>query len=176
MPTPKPYAGTSLDRLVGLINSDNESVLALDVDFTISAPQELFHPGGRNSVVTLTPVPGTKYKGPQSVFYRRLGIDAIGRLPANFVKNVIINELPFSIHGILGDINEALGVDLSEDEVTDETFALKQDTYPLNVKQDGSYAWVNSSYNFKVNWPEDDIDLGVAISVGQLNGLVYIQP
>lgn len=173
----KPYAGKSLVRLVEMVNQDNpDKVIVLGTDFSAGAPRPEDGPEGRNTKVKLSPLPGTRWKGPQDISYTRLNIDVLSRLPDGFVKDVPAQPLPFSIHGSLAWINSALGLDLDKEEVADETFTTLQERYPLTLNGNVSYAWLSSSYLFKMAPLVDEIDLAVVIADGKLNGLEYIQP
>jgi hypothetical protein len=173
----KPYAGNSRARLIEMINRDNpDKTIVLGSDFSMGPPLEFSGSMGRNTKTLLTPLVGTPWKGPQDVFYTRLNIDVLSRLPEGFVDDVAFQALPFSIHGILPSINSALGLDLTKEEVADQTFTTAQESYPLVINQDASYAWRNSAYYFKFKDPSEDIDLAIAIAEGVLNGLEYIQP
>lgn len=177
MATIKPYAGNSRSRLIEMVNHDNpDKVIVLGTDFSIGQPLPHSGNASRNTKVLLSPLPGTRWKGPQDVSYVRLNIDVLSRLPEGFISEVPYQRMPFSIHGILPKINEALGLDLTTDEVEDNTFTEVQDSYPLVIKDGVSYAWVSSAYHFKISTEVVDIDLGVAIAEEKLNGLEYIQP
>jgi hypothetical protein len=109
------------------------------------------------------------------VFYRRLGLTALDRLSEGFIQPVIIPTTPFRIHDILPQINAALGLDLSPDEVVDQTFFAVQDDYPLRIIEANSLAWFDSDFRFKavVESPGEEIPLSFAIPNTELNGLFY---
>jgi len=177
MATIKPYAGNSLVRLIEMVNHDNpDKVIVLGVDFSIGPPLVFSGTNDRNSKALLSPLPGTRWKAPQDVFYKRLSIDVLSRLPDGFIEDVPAQPLPFSIHGILPKINAALGIDLTKEEVVDATFTALQETYPLVINETGSYAWRDSAYRFKMAELVDEIDLAIAIAQPVLNGLEYVQP
>lgn len=171
----KPYSGTSHDRLVEMINQDNDSNLQEGVDFTIGAPS-LYSDGTtfRNTTVTLTPAPGTTYQGPQDIFFRRLNFNVLQDLPPLFVDLVELQDVPFSIVDILPQINEGLGLDLVAEDVINTTYDTKRSTYILTAAAE-SLAWVGS-VAFKVHFAGDDYPLPDVVVVTQLSGLVYRQP
>lgn len=171
----KPYAGKSLERLIEMVNQDNpDKVIVLGKDFSVGPPLDYSATPDRNTKVLFTPLPNTRWKGPQDVIYTRLSIDVLNRLPVGFIQNTPVNRVPFSIHAILPQINAALGLNLEIEEVVNQTFTEKEEYYPLIIKGDVSYAWKGSSYLFKVEF--GDIDLSIAISEPILDGLVYLQP
>lgn len=177
MANPKPYGGLSNDRLTAIINADNPSTPVQEgVDFTYGQPRAYADSLGRNTVVTLTPVVGTHYVGSEDIHYWRLSIDVLSLLPAGFVQQVVIDSLPFSIHASLAAINEALGVDLTPDEVVDATYSEEQATYTLTVIGGTSLAWLDSTFEFQIRLPSQDIPLSEVIVNRALSGLVYIQP
>ena len=171
----QPYGGLSNDRLTALINADNPATPVVEgVDFSYGLPQDYSDGTGRNTEVTLTPVAGTHYTSPEDVHYTRLPINVLGLLPAGFVKQVVIDSFPFSIHGSLDAINAALGVDLTPDEVEDTTYPEEQSTYTLHTLGAVSLAWLDSTYEFQVRLPSQDIPLSEVIVMTHLTGLVYV--
>lgn len=175
MPALTPYIGLSHARLLALMNADNNTSYQEGVDLTFGPPIAKAGTGGRNTQVTITPVDPTKYAGPQDLHYTRLGIDAIGRLPTGSVDPVPIVSLPFTIHGVLGQINAALGLNLLPEEVEDTQYTDIQDTYTLTLIGATSLAWLDSSYNF-VAEINGVLPLSAVITVTDLNGLDYVRP
>lgn len=177
MATPKPYGGLSSDRLTALINVYNPGLHRVEhVDFTYGQPQEYSDTRGRNTQVTLTPVAGTDYVGPEDIHYWRLPLTVLSLLPAGVVKPVVIDAFPFSIHASLDAINEALGLNLTPDEVEDTVYREEQSTYTLRVIGANSLAWLDSTYEFLVQLPGALIPLNSVIVRPTLSGLVYVQP
>ena len=146
MTTPTPYAGESAQRLVNMINSDNNSALKLGVDFNFSNMSPYSDASGRNTKITM--VATDSAQGSVTVHYWRLPLTVLNDLPAGYIQPVLIDSLPFSLHGILDRINTALGLNLTTDEVVDQTFTAQQDTYPLQINEATSLAWLNSNYAF----------------------------
>lgn len=178
MPTLTPYIGTSVDRLTKMINQDNGKQLQVGVDFTYGTPVTVTSgKDGRNTKVTLTPIPGTKYEkdGPKDVFYWRLGIDALGRLPAGSLDEVQVPNVPFKIHAILPLINQALGLNLLPEEVENTEYTVQADSYTLTIVE-GSLAWKPSSYTFAAHNTGEDIPLASVVVNTNLNGFEYVQP
>lgn len=177
MATPKPYGGLSNDRLTALINAYNPGLNRVEnVDFTYGQPQEYTDTPGRNTKVTLVPVEGTDYVGPEDIHYWRLPLSVLSLLPAGFVKPVVIDAFPFSIHASLAAINEALGLNLSPSEVEDTVYSEEQSTYTLTAIGANSLAWIDSTYEFQVQLSGDLIPLSSVIVSPTLSGLVYVQP
>lgn len=177
MATPKPYGGLSSDRLTALINVYNPGLHRVEhVDFTYGQPQEYSDTRGRNTQVTLTPVAGTDYVGPEDIHYWRLPLTVLSLLPAGVVKPVIIDAFPFSIHASLAAINEALGLNLTPDEVEDTVYREEQSTYTLRVIGANSLAWLDSTYEFQAQLPGALLPLNSVIVRPTLSGLVYVQP
>jgi hypothetical protein len=175
MDNTKPYAGASDQRLTALINQDNNSALQLGVDFTFGSPQPYSDSTGRNTEVILTPVPGRPYAPtPEPVHYVRLALTVLDDLPVGWVKPVSIRSVPFSIRGILANINAALGLDLIADEVVDATYSVEADQYPLAVNEAVSLAWIDSDFQFKAVFGE--VPLSSVVTNQELSGLNYVQP
>lgn len=175
MPSLTPYIGTSVARLTAMINQDNNNHIAPGVDFTFGVPAAFDGDDGRNTKVTLTPVAGTPYAGPQDIEYWRLGIDAIGRLPEGSVDPVSVPAGAFTIHGILTTINTALGLNLTTDEVEEAAYTGGEDTYTLTVL-DTSLCWFGSTYDFAAYIGDADIPLDEVITITSLSGFDYVQP
>jgi hypothetical protein len=172
-----PYGGLSNDRLTALINFYNPTTQVTEgVDFTYGPPEEYSDGLGRNSKVTLVPVEGTQYAGPEDVHYWRLPISVLSLLPAGFVQPVVIDAFPFSIHASLAAINEALGLNLTPSEVEDTIYSEEQSTYTLTALGANSLAWIDSTYEFQVQLPGQLIPLNTVIVSPSLSGLVYVQP
>lgn len=180
MPTLTPYAGLSISRLVTMINTDNDRELVFGVDFNLSAPQAVENgPQGRNAKVTfipLQPLIDEGFTDEVDLFYWRLGIDAIGRLPSGSVDLVPMPELPSTTLDNLDAINAALGLNLLPSEVENLTYSVSDLHYPLTIKPNSSYAWAQSTYNFMVDNPDHDIPLSSVITTTDLDGFDYVRP
>lgn len=144
----QPYKGTSVNRLLALINSTLTVPLVLGVDFNFGKLTTLSHPR-YNTRIRIKPVNVGQFVE-QDVYYTRLSLDAIGRLPVDERPPVTIRTASFTIHEILADINTALGLDLTPDEVFDTHYSERQDTYRLQVRSGASVAWKPSFYDFAV--------------------------
>lgn len=168
----KPYAGLSKTRLVDLLNSVNGSSKILGTDFNISGPLASTEFPGRNTKVSVTVLKDTKYVTPQDVFYTRLNLSVLGKLPKGFVKPVFIPNLPFTIHELLPEINEALGIDLITNEVSNVTYNTKMSTYRITIRETISHAWVGY-YEFNASFIEDLIELRCAIKNQIMEGFTY---
>lgn len=147
MTTPQPYNGASATRLTALINAKNSLSLQYGVDFTLGLPQAYSDSAGRNTKVVLTPTDPTYSTA--ELHYWRLPLTSLNLLPAGYIQPVPIPSVPFSIHGSLDLINAALGLDLSVNEVQDQTFTEEQTTYPLTILENVSYGWINSDFSFQ---------------------------
>ena len=150
LPDPlEPYEGLSRDRLVALINKnlDFGDQIVYGVDFTFGKITTIYTPE-YNTRVRLKPTNSGAFVE-QDIFYNRLDIDALSRLPAGTIQPVDVS-LPFTIHGVLPAINAALGLDLLASEVFDATHTQAQATYTLQVRSN-QYAWMPSSYEFTPN-------------------------
>lgn len=170
----KPYGGTSLARLSELIRVSQQPILPENVKYSFSDLMGGMDHSEGDTVVTVVASIGTRVDDPVVVHYRRLDIGILAQLPDGFVLPVPVVEVPFTTHAILPQINEALGLELTTDEVLNETFTEQLETYPLTISGNKSFSWVDSTYNFTMGTP--DIDLGVAIPDPVLDGLVYLQP
>lgn len=151
MPTIKPYEGLSNDRLTDLINSENNTSLVEGVDFTYGPVTVSAGPQGRNTSIILTP-PEESGFSETTIRYIRLPLTIMGLLPEGEVDYVDIENIPFTIHEILPKINASLGLSLTTSEVVNSTQTQAALQYPLTIVA-GSFAWLPSTYNFKVRLP-----------------------
>lgn len=147
----KPYAGTSHARLTALLNAGNNLSLQENVDFTFGTPTVISGPNGRNTSVVFNPVNYQIYDT-QTLRYRRLNLSALAQLGSEEILPVTIQTIPFTTHGILSVINEALGLNLIASEVLDETFNTVQTTYRVRIRDNSSsLAWVASEFYYTAN-------------------------
>lgn len=168
-----PYIGLSPQRLTDLINNDNNSRLRLGVDFTFGVPGPYSDTQGRNTAVTLSPGEGTPYPAAQDAHYTRLPLTVLDELPEGWVQPVFIDSLPFKLSLLLGQINQALGVNLTSGEIVDVTYNSLQLSYRLPINEGVSLGWVDSEFEFEAEFPGGGIPLDRVISVTTLNGLVW---
>jgi hypothetical protein len=151
MSLPYPYVGLSPARLTDLINSDNSSSLVLGTDFTFAQPQAYSDSAGRNTKVKMVPVDPTKYAVTE-IHYWRLPLTVLNEIPAGSTP-VMIAQTPFSLHDILDQINGTLGLNLTPDEVIDQSFSAKQASYPIHINELVSLAWLDSDFQFQAQFP-----------------------
>lgn len=144
----KPYKGNSLGRLVDLINTVAIRQLTYGVDFTLSNMTAVSGSSEYNTKMRLTPTDPTY--SPQDLYYTRLDIGILANLPAGFLEAVKIYNVPFSIHGILAEINTALDLNLTTDETYNTTYSTRENRYNLQVRGNASWAWITSTYSFLV--------------------------
>lgn len=150
-PSLTPYIGFSPQRLSDLINVDNHSALLLGTDYTNSPPQPYYDAAGRNTRMVLTPTDANHL--PVEIHYTRLPLTVLNDFMPGTIQPIPIPSLPFTLHGILDLINTNLGLNLSPDEVPDQTFTSMQESYPLRINQAVSLAWIDSDYHFPVVFP-----------------------
>ena len=144
-----PYAGTSLERLIALMNSVNKTNYQIGIHFNFGKMYDVFPSDRYNTRIKIIPVDTATYSE-QYFFYRRLPISVLEKLPPGFITPVELNIFPFTIHQLLPNINLALGLDLTPDEVYDDAFTDLRSTYPLRIKPNASMAWTTSTYFFSV--------------------------
>lgn len=149
---PYPYIGLSPQRLTDLINSDNNTAFQLGVDFNFSTPLPYSDTAGRNTKISMVPTDTSKYVATE-IHYWRLPLTVLNDLPAGSVQPVQIPKVPFTTHQVLDAINTALGLNLSTAEVIDQTYSVKQVSYPLHINEASSLAWVDSNFQFQAQFP-----------------------
>lgn len=143
----KPYSGSSIDRLVNMLNASGNASLNLGVDYTFGNYTTIYASNQWNTKIRIIPIDNVTYID-QYLFYTRLSLEALTRLPAGELETVTIPKLPFKIHDILDDINLALGLNLLPSEVANEEHTKIKPKYPLRIRTNASVAWVPSIYNF----------------------------
>lgn len=171
----KPYSGLSAWRLTELINAanPNQPTLVDGVDFLYGDPVASVA-AGYNTRVRLKSLRPSRPKD-RDIYYNRLPLDVLNELPPAFIQPVVTDKETFTIHGILEEINYALGLDLEPQEVLNTTHNLGEPSYPLIIKEGASLAWLgNTRYDFKVD--PLVIDLSAVIRVTNLDGLYPPDP
>jgi hypothetical protein len=134
----QPYAGSSKQRLTDLINAANKSSLIEGIDFEYGSVEELKnHPKHNTQVRLIAKKPGVS---DVKIRYTRLGIDVLAHLPPEMLGEVLIESFPFSVKQSIGRINDALGLNLTADEVENYIF------------KDASYAWLPSEISVKAKY------------------------
>lgn len=178
MQRPRPYGGTSLERLVTLLNNSNGTAYLSGHDFTLSAPSYFADPAGVNTRNTkITVYPDRTHNDrlqDQELHYWRLPINVVGKLPRTALRAVYIDKIPFTTHEMLERINEALGLDLVPEEVTDDIHSIQQTHYTLNIDEAVSLAWLGN-YDFRARHPGEKIDLADALYEQSLSGFGFFQ-
>lgn len=143
----KPYGGSSRARLTKLLNQTNSTDYVDGVDFGYGAPVEELRER-TNTSVEITPL--REGFRTQKVNYRRLSISALAALPPTEVWPVSVTTWPFSVRANLARINQALGLNLTPEEVHDDVY-FDEGQNRLELRITGtSYAWIRSSYLFKI--------------------------
>jgi hypothetical protein len=146
----QPYAGSSKQRLTDLINAANKSSLIEGIDFEYGSVEELKnHPKHNTQVRLIAKKPGVS---DVKIRYTRLGIDVLAHLPPEMLGEVLIESFPFSVKQSIGRINDALGLNLTADEVENYIFNEMRETYPVRIKKDASYAWLPSEISVKAKY------------------------
>lgn len=153
----KPYGGNSASRLANLIKSANPKLNRPDVSFEFGMPVAV--QGWLNTTLFIRPIINSSLSKcsnvdpPPALFeeikYRRLSLDVLKMLPECELLPVDDITLPFSIHEILPQINSALGLDLTPEEVVNHRYENAALTYKLEIVNDANLCWVRSHYMFE---------------------------
>lgn len=140
-----PYEGTSANRLVALINADNETSLVLGTDFTFGVPSAITgDPDNYNTKITLVAPEESEFVD-TPIKYNRLPLSDVEDMFEGGIS-FNIEAFPFSIRENLPLLNAQLNLNLDEDEVEDTIYTEATDdgNYEITVA-DGSLAWVPAS-------------------------------
>lgn len=170
-----PYGGSSITRLTALINKDNSSQIRYGIDFTFTLPESNTQKPGKDTKIFVLPKPSKLYYDkPIPIYYKRLTLTALDRLPEGMVNPVFIPSVPFTIHDILPQINEALGIDLLAKEVVNAEHVEVLPRYPLRIVEGMSVAWIDSDYEFPAVHDRTEIPLSSIITTTVMSGLTYL--
>lgn len=167
--TYQPYKGTSKSRLLVMANDDNGTNHKDPEDVQFENVRQNTGPGGRNTAITAIPTDTSKQS--QVLRYTRLPLSVLYDLGREQLRPVKIESVPFKIHDILDEINDALGLDLLPEEVTNNEYTELKGIYTLRIAgATSSIAWTSSSYDFiadfelpgqrydEYGWPRIDED------------------
>lgn len=167
----RPYGGASKQRLTDLINVANDGSLIEGIDFEYGSVEELKnHPKHNTQVRLIAKKPGF---ADVLIKYTRLGIDVLAHLPPELLGEVLIESFPFSVKQSIDRINDALGLNLTADEVENYIFSEMRETYPVRIKRGESYAWLPSEISVKAKY---SILLSLVWPNTQLAGLYPPKP
>lgn len=163
----RPYGGSSKQRLTDLINAANGKSLIEGIDFEYGDLKELTkHPKHNTQVHLISKNPGEV--ADVNISFNRLGIDILAHLPPEMLGEVLIDTFPFSVRDYIGRFNEALGLDLTADEVENYVYQNWRESYPLRIKKGASLAWLPSEISVRAKY---GILLSLVWPVTQLDGL-----
>lgn len=158
----KPYKGRSTHRLADLIKEANPKLKRENISFEFGSPVPVV--GWLNTELMVRPIvldtPNTCGCETvpalfEKIRYRRLDLNVLNLLPACEIKPVENVSVPFNIHAILPQINEALGLDLTADEVVDRRYENAATHYKLEIRGDHNLAWAPSFYMFETTLTYD---------------------
>ena len=149
MPRIKPYGGTSKERLSHLIRKAQRPALSSTVSFDFDNPvKDIASPvNGATKVVTKAKA-GNRIDRSVNIGYKRLSAEVLLDLPPGELLPFDPMQFPTTLHAILPQINQALGLDL----VTDEVVNIPLLTIPENgitiTITENSLAWKPGDYLF----------------------------
>lgn len=168
----RPYGGSSKQRLTDLINAANGTSLIEGIDFEYGTLEELkTHAKHNTRVQLLAKKPGVANA---RISYTRLGIDILAHLPPEMIGEIFVDSFPFSVRQSIEKINQALGLNLTADEVENYVFKESRDSYPIRIKKGASLAWLPSEIKIKgitIDPNSDNVLLTLVWPKFSLNGL-----
>lgn len=150
----KPYRGRSKDRLTAIINAQNTTPRVEGVDFEYGPVQVWSGPIDSNTRVILTPIPQDVYIGPVPITYKRRAISILMSLPPTERRTLVIQNFPFTTHGIISEINDAYGLDLVVGEIENISYQTDSQTVTLRILA-GNYAWLPSEVELPASYVYD---------------------
>lgn len=166
-----PYWGASIARFAALVNKNRAVALKPLTDFTFGTPVVYNGINKRNTYMVLN-VTKPGFMKTQDVWYNRLNINVLGKLPVGSVVPVYVPTVPFKIHDILDDLNFSLGLSLTASEVENTRYSTTKPTYTLRIKDGASVAWFGT-YDFKATTIKTKINLTSVLTKTALDGFKY---
>lgn len=162
-----PYAGTSCDRLTEIINNCNPGPDIMEgVDFEYTEFEPIDDNPDYNASILLKSL--RKDRSSARAYFNRLDLSVLDELPVEMLHSVTMPEFPTYTHLVLDKINEALGLNLTKEEVLNERYIVAQKKLPLRIAgHAASYAWVGEYY-FSII---EHNDLQALIAKLELDGL-----
>lgn len=143
----KPYRGNSLQRLAVLIRTAQTPSIPSNVELFIGPTQDTGDQF-RNTEVMVSHAFHTGVTPEKRVTYQRLELEGLKDLPFGELIPFENITFPTTTHAILDKINKALGINLTADEVVDESIEeLPVNGVTLKIKP-GSYAWLPGEHKF----------------------------
>lgn len=140
-----PYAGSSLARLCELLVTANNIDLKYGTDYVFRDMQSIpTETTGENTQIVFVPLVWDGKFAEQEIKYTRLNLDALTRLPAGSIQPVKLQYFPFQMGDVINEINEALGLNLTADEVHNDAVSGTDLHYVLRINEDNSLAWLGS--------------------------------
>ena len=149
MPRIKPYGGTSKERLSHLIRKAQRPALSSTVSFDFDNPVEdtASHVIGATKVVTKAKT-GHRIDKAVNVGYKRLSAEVLLDLPPGELLPFDPMQFPTTMHAILPQINQALGLDLVTDEVVNTPLlSIPENGLTITITEN-SLAWRPGDYLF----------------------------
>lgn len=164
----------SAELVVALINRENSASLTTSL-VSLGAPTVIVT--DKNTSVVVSAVPGSGYKGTQTVTYNRLDLDDIATtagLEPSFPKGdaTIISQLIEEFNTLYG-VNLVAGDDFVDGPLPTFTGTLGEEhTFELTAAA-GSPAYIGT---ITITVVGNDIDLADVITITELDGLTYAAP
>lgn len=140
-----PYAGSSLARLCELLVTANNVNFEYGTDYVFRDMQAIpTGPLGENTQIVFVPLVWDSQFAEQEIKYIRLDLDVLTRLPPGSIQPVKLSYFPFQMGDVINEINEALGLNLTADEVHNDVVTGTDLHYVLRINEDNSLAWLGS--------------------------------
>lgn len=149
MPRIKPYSGTSKERLSHLIRKAQRPALSSTVSFDFKNPvADVASPvHGATKVMTKAKA-GNRVDKAVNINYKRLSAEVLLDLPPGELLPFDPMMFPTTMHAILPQINQALGLDLITDEVVNTSLlAIPENGLTITITEN-SLAWKSGDYLF----------------------------
>lgn len=144
----KPYQGTSHTRLSQLIRSSQVPPLPSSTTFTFGPVREGTQPVPGATEIDVAAHAGTRHDAAVTVNYKRLSAEALKRLPAGEIVPFDPMTFPTTMHAILPQINNALGLNLVANEVLDVALpSIPENGITITITA-SSLAWLAGEYLF----------------------------
>ena len=147
-----PYQNTSDTRVTALANTQNNTAWVLGTDFEFGIVQSISGPGNKNVRIEVISLKDG-YED-QWLYLHRLPASDIGTQPPENFEDVNHPGRAFSIHEILDDINAALKLSLTPEELEDTHFDADNENVYITLT-DQSKCWQPGIYPLSMSYVEN---------------------
>ena len=147
-----PYRQSSDARVTGLANTQNNTSWVLGIDFEFGEVESVSGPGNKNARIKINSLKDG-YED-QWLYVHRLPTSDIGNQPAENFEDIQHPGRDFTIHEILDEINAALKLSLTPEELEDTHFEADNENVYITIT-DQSKCWQPGIYALSMSFTQN---------------------